>query len=136
MAGEPGYVLDGLAVPASIDELHSLLARAGAENPDVSAADLMMFETAVIEIAANVVEHGRPSGEVSYCFRLHVLDDRLEACLSDSGEEPCDMPVTAELPHEMSERGRGLALAEAALDQLVYQRCEDRNVWRMVRLRN
>lgn len=136
MAGDRGYVLDGLAVPESIDELHGLLAQAGEENPDVAPTDLMMFETAVIEIAANVVEHGRPAGEVTYHFRLHVLDDRLEACLSDSGDEPCDMPVTAALPDEMAERGRGLALAEAALDQLVYQRCEERNTWRMVRLRN
>lgn len=136
MAGDARYVLDALAVPASINELHALLAQAGEENPGVTPADLMMFETAVIEIAANVVKHGRPEGEVTYQFRLMVREDRLEACLSDSGVEPCDLPADAGLPDDMSEQGRGLALAEAALDQLVYQRHEDRNVWRMVRLRN
>jgi hypothetical protein len=47
----------------------------------------MMFETAVIEVAGNVVEHRRPPGHVTWAFRLSVLGDRLEARLSDSGEE-------------------------------------------------
>ena len=81
------YVLEGLAVPESLNLLHDLLERAGREHPDLDARDLMMFETAVIEVAGNVVEHGRPHGRVTWAFRLSVLPDRLEAQLSDSGEE-------------------------------------------------
>ena len=49
------------------------------EHPDLDAGDLMMFETAVIEVAGNVVEHGRRPGSVTWAFRLSVLPDRLEA---------------------------------------------------------
>jgi serine/threonine-protein kinase RsbW len=56
------YLLEGLAVPESLNLLHDLLERVGREHPDLDAGDLMMFETAVIEVAGNVVEHGRPPG--------------------------------------------------------------------------
>lgn len=136
MAGESEYVIEALAVPETIGDLHELLALVGRENADVSATDLMMFETAVIEIAANVVEHGRPEGQVFYTFRLWLLDDRIEAALSDSGDELYDKPLVATLPNEMAERGRGLALAEAVLDELVYERRDERNTWKMIKLRS
>jgi serine/threonine-protein kinase RsbW len=136
MAGEREYVIEALAVPETIADLHELLARVGRENSDVSDMDLMMFETAVIEIAANVVEHGRPEGQVFYTFRLLLLDDRIEAALSDSGEELYGQPLAASLPDEMAERGRGLALADAVLDELVYERCQERNTWKMIKLRS
>jgi len=96
MAGD--YTLTGLAVPEGLDELHDLLERIGAEHSQVPPADLMLFETAVIEIAGNVVEHGFPPGEVHWTFILAVHDDRLEARLSDDGvpfdggEDPCRAP--------------------------------------------
>lgn len=136
MAGEREYVIEALAVPETIGDLHEMLALVGRENSDVVDMDLMMFETAVIEIAANVVEHGRPEGQVFYTFRLVLLDDRIEASLSDSGDELYDKPLIATLPDEMAERGRGLALAEAVLDELVYERLGGRNTWTMVKLRS
>src|SRR3954454_3329822 len=81
------YLLEGLAVPESLNLLHDLLERAGQEHPDLSASDLMLFETAVIEVAGNVVEHGQPYGRVKWSFWLSILPDRMEARLSDSGEE-------------------------------------------------
>lgn len=132
MTGE--YLIDGLAVPESLDLLHDLLERVAAQHPDVSAADLMMFETAVIEIAGNVVEHGRPPGEVTYGFRLEVHPDRLEGVLTDSGQE---LPSTAEatMPGQWDESGRGLALAGSVLDHLSYTREQGENRWHMQRLR-
>jgi serine/threonine-protein kinase RsbW len=132
MTGE--YLIDGLAVPESLDLLHDLLERVAREHPDVSAADLMMFETAVIEIAGNVVEHGRPPGEVTYGFRLEVLPDRLEGVLIDSGEELPPSPE-ATMPSHWDESGRGLALAGSVLDHLSYTRDEGENRWQMRRLR-
>jgi serine/threonine-protein kinase RsbW len=127
------YVLDGLAVPQSLNELHDLLERVGAEHPELTESDLMLFETAVIEVAGNVVEHGRPPGEVRWAFRLQVHPDRLEARLSDGGQEYPGGTWGTEMPDSMHEDGRGLALADAVLHSLTYQRRDDANHWTMVR---
>lgn len=127
------YVLEGMAVPESLDLLHDLLERVGQEHPELSAGDLMMFETAVIEVAGNVVEHGRPPGVVKWTFRLRVLPDRLEGRLSDAGDEYPGGPWGTDMPDPMAEDGRGLALATAVLDSLTYERAHDVNQWTMVR---
>lgn len=135
MAGD--YTLTGLAVPAGLDDLHDLLERIGSDHPQLSPADLMLFETAVIEIAGNVVEHGRPPGEVHWTFSLVVHGDRIEAMLSDDGvpfEGSDDLP-DAEMPDALAEGGRGFALAGAVLDRLDYERADGVNHWRLVRNR-
>jgi serine/threonine-protein kinase RsbW len=130
------YVLEGLAVPESLNLLHHLLERVGREHRELDAGDLMMFETAVIEVAGNVVEHGRPRGNVTWAFRLSVLPDRLEAQLSDSGEEYPGGTWGTTMPADpLQEDGRGLALATAVLDSLEYQRSAAANHWTMRRRR-
>jgi serine/threonine-protein kinase RsbW len=134
MTGE--YLLDGLAVPESLNLLHDLLEQVGRDHPDLRADDLMLFETAVIEVAGNVVEHGRPPGRVSWSFHLAVLPDRLEGRLSDSGEEYPGGTWGTEMPGDpLQEDGRGLALATAVLDRLDYRRGDGANHWTMLRRR-
>lgn len=139
----PGdYAVATLAVPESLDLLHELLERVSREHPDVSPDDLMMFETAIIEIAGNVVEHGSPAGQVVYEFSLEVRPDRLEAELIDNGQvfadlDNADVVDGARLPDDaLDEAGRGLFLAVAVLDVLRYSRTDGRNVWQMVRRRS
>jgi serine/threonine-protein kinase RsbW len=130
------YQLEGLAVPESLNLLHDLLDRVGRDHPDVDSADLMLFETAVIEVAGNVVEHGQPPGRVTWTFRIEIRPDGLEASLSDSGEEYPGGTWGTRMPEDpMQESGRGLALATAVLDSLTYERRDDANHWRMLRRR-
>jgi serine/threonine-protein kinase RsbW len=131
MDGE--YRVDTLAVPETLNLLHDLLDRVRDEHPDVEATDLMLFETAVIEIANNVVEHGRPPGTIRYSFTLEVGSDELLGHLRDGGP-PLEGPERA-MPGTDSENGRGLALARVALDDLEYERVDDHNEWTMVRRR-
>ena len=129
------YEIAGLAVPDDMELLHVLLERVSTEHPHVPASDVMMFETAVMELANNVVEHGRPVGQVAWHFRLDVSTDSLTARLADSGEEYAgwDADATHTMPGEMAESGRGLPLASAVLDELDYRREGSSNVWTMVR---
>ena len=129
------YLVESIAVPESLDVLQDLLAEARREHLDLDASDLMMFETAVVEVAGNVVEHGRPPGEVSWTFRLRVLPDRLEGRLSDDGHEYPGGTWGIDMPDEMSENGRGMPLATAMLDELHYERNGRVNHWLMVRRR-
>jgi serine/threonine-protein kinase RsbW len=131
------YLLEGLAVPESLNLLHDLLEQVGREHADIDGGDLMLFETAVIEVAGNVVEHGQPQGRVAWTFRLAVRPDRLEASLSDSGEEYPGGTWGTVMPEDpMLESGRGLALATAVLDDLSYRRTAGVNHWTMLRHRS
>ena len=131
MAGE--YRVDTLAVPETLNLLHDLLDRVREDHPDVESTDLMLFETAVIEIANNVVEHGQPPGTIRYSFTLDVESDQLLGHLSDGGP-PLEDPH-APMPGTDSENGRGLALARIALDDLAYERVGEHNEWTMIRRR-
>jgi len=126
------YVLEGFAVPDQLDAVHALLAQAAADHPNLEAMDVMLFETAIIEIANNVVEYGRPEGEVRWKFTIRVREDEIEAELDDTGQT-----FTPEqgkgMPGEEAEGGRGLPIAEALLDQIEFKRMGDTNHWRMVR---
>ncbi|QAY64626.1 ATP-binding protein [Xylanimonas allomyrinae] len=126
------YVLEGFAVPAEIDHVHALLERVGAEHPELDSTDLMMFETAVVEIATNVVEHGRPPGEVRWRLTLTVRPDEIEGELLDSGQE-FSPDLDTPMPHTLAEGGRGLPLASALLHRIELARIDDANHWRMVR---
>jgi serine/threonine-protein kinase RsbW len=126
------YRLDGFAVPGELDRVHELLERAGSEHPEVGATDLMLFETAVIEIANNVVEHGRPIGEVRWRFVLTIDGQELGADLYDSAEA-VNVDLDAGMPGADMEGGRGLPLAGALLDHLSVERSDGGNHWRLVR---
>jgi serine/threonine-protein kinase RsbW len=94
---------------------------------------LMLFETALGEIGANVLTHGRPGGTdqpVAYVLRL----DGGIACASfaDYGPEVQDHLARA-MPDALSEAGRGLAIARSLLDELGYRREDGMNTWRLVK---
>ena len=133
MAGE--YALRGLAVPESLNRLQDLLDQVRREHPELDETDVSMFETAIVEIHGNVVEHGHPPGQVIYAFELEVSSDRLVGVLADTGVAAPDLSGMDVLPDEMAESGRGLWLAKATLDDLQYARAGDRNTWKLVRNR-
>jgi len=139
MAGEsgPAYELGGLAVPESLNLLHDLFERVRGDWPGVDETDLLMFETAIVEIHGNVVEHGHPPGKVVYAFALEVQPDRIVGLLADTGSPVPDLSGLDDgPPDELAEGGRGLWLAKATLDELDYVRIGDRNTWRLLRLRS
>jgi serine/threonine-protein kinase RsbW len=127
------YRVDTLALPETLGLVHELLDRVRAEHPDVAPADLTLMETAVIEIATNVVEHGRAPGTIHYSFTLEVRPDRLLGRLRDAGPP---LPESERpMPDTDSEDGRGLAIARVALDDLGYRRVDGHNEWTMLRRR-
>lgn len=130
--GDNDYVLEGFAVPDQIDAVHALLARAAGEHPGLDPTDLMLFETAIIEIANNVVEYGQPRGEVRWRFTIRVREDAIEAELDDTGQT-FTPPQGRAMPGEYAEGGRGLPIAEALLDQIEFTRMADTNHWYLVR---
>ena len=126
------YVLEGFALPDQLDALHTLLAQAATEHPGLDPMDVMLFETAIMEIANNVIKHGQPQGEVRWRFTIRVREHDIEAELDDTGQAFTPVQNKA-MPGEDAESGRGLAIAEALLDQIEFERMGDVNHWRMAR---
>ncbi|WP_109474463.1 ATP-binding protein [Ornithinimicrobium cavernae] len=132
MAGDQ-HLRSGLALPAALDEVHDLLSEVGAAHPDIGATELMRLETALIELVGNIVEHGRPPGEVAYTVRVSVEPEQLIAVLTDTAHDLAPEPGE-EMPETWAESGRGLPLAGAVVDELVHQPTEGAapgNTWRL-----
>jgi len=90
----------------------------------------MLFELAVCEIAANIIEHAR-ADVMQFDISITRDGNRVIAEFIDTGRP---YPKTAKRARdENEERGRGLLLAEKVLDELIYERTGATNNWRLVK---
>lgn len=119
--------------PADVDTVHELLNTVWADCPTVSMTDRMSFETALIELAANVIQHADSKNEVSCTLTVEASTGELVATMSDSGEPVTTQLVGRAMPDELSENGRGIALIQALVDDLSYDRMDGKNRWRLRR---
>jgi serine/threonine-protein kinase RsbW len=143
----PGRLeLSAPADPETMDLVHAVLEQLWAVHDDVSDRDRTRFETAVMEVLGNIIEHayrlddgvlGTTAVDSPRRFDivLAATDDELVATFGDNG-----MPVALDLsnivmPDADAESGRGLALAAAAVDDMSYERVQGRNYWRLLCVR-
>ncbi|MGY1605145.1 ATP-binding protein [Geodermatophilus sp. SYSU D00815] len=136
MPGETRLTLTVPAEAASLDRLHAAVAELWTEEPGVGSADRLAFETALAEVAGNVVQHATAGLGLDLTVDLAVHPDRLEARLSDRGRAASVRLDDVVLPDELAESGRGLALAVAAVDQVDYRHEDGVNHWLLVRRRH
>ena len=117
------------AGPGTLSEVQAALEAFWSLHDEVPVGVRMEIEIAASEIAANIVEHCCPAG---LRMELHILLNEVQVEFTDTGA-----PVAVDLdavcmPDEMAERGRGLAMARAALRLLSYFRDEVGNHWKLV----
>lgn len=119
-----------------MDVLHKSiesLRRSTGRGPDDRS--IMLFELAVAEIGANVLTHGREVGAgrpVDYVLRLDAQTAR--ASFADQGPPmEASLDLDPRMPTTTSESGRGLALANSVLDELLYAREGETNMWRLMK---
>ncbi|MFN3339755.1 MAG: ATP-binding protein, partial [Dietzia sp.] len=91
----------------------------------------LRFEVAVAEIGANIIEHAGDGAPVTLNLVLELAPDRLEARFTDDGSPPRVDLRAVQMPDVFAERGRGLAIALEALDELDHRRRGGDNVWRL-----
>ncbi len=96
--------------------------------------NIMLFESALAEIGANVLTHGRLDGptDAPVEFRLKLEGHMALATFVDRGP-PVHNHLTRAMPEPTSETGRGLAIARQVLDELGYERDGEINTWRLVK---
>jgi serine/threonine-protein kinase RsbW len=122
------------ATPEVVDRAHDELDSLWTRHRDVTEDDRRRFETGVMEVLGNIVEHAYRLTPVAPEQRLltvevEVTDDVLRALLSDNGR-PVEVDLAdVTMPPPETEHGRGLALARASLDTLHHERVNGCNWW-------
>jgi serine/threonine-protein kinase RsbW len=110
-----------------------LLAQLWQEQPDVAETDQIMFSTAVLEVANNIVNHGG-GGTMSLVLRGDTR--QLEARFSDDGAAVEVDLDAALLPDDLATSGRGLAIVRMAVDEFRYSHRDGFSRWHLVRHRS
>jgi serine/threonine-protein kinase RsbW len=123
------------APPDDVDAVHEFLETVWAANPGVSEFDRMAFETALIELASNVIQHAAGEGGVTCVLTVGADENGLTAQLADTADAGGIVLMDRSMPDELSESGRGIALIQALVDDLRYERVDERNVWSISRAR-
>jgi len=124
-------VLETSAGPRTLEELEEFLERTWAAHANVPHPVRLQMGIAAGEIAANIVEHTAKGQVVRIQMTVSVLADAVRIAFVDDGA-PAEVNLDAvSMPDDMAERGRGLPLAQAVLDELSYRRTTC-NEWTLV----
>ncbi|NWL33273.1 ATP-binding protein [Paenarthrobacter nitroguajacolicus] len=120
----------------AIEAIHNELDALWDDASFVPDMDRMTFATAVIEAAANIVQHALPVAEkpVEIDVDISVRPSRLIARVSAfNAREPFANDMQANMPDEDAESGRGLALIEALVTTVTFERQDGTNTWILTR---
>lgn len=119
--------------PRDLTAVHDLLSALWADLPDLEPLDRFAFETALVELAGNVLEHADGGAGLTCEIRVTAEDDALAALLQDTGRA-ADVDLGARaMPDPLAERGRGIPLVQRLVDDLEYERDGAVNRWRIAR---
>lgn len=119
--------------PDDVDAVHNLLNSIWIDRPKIINADRFSFETALVELTSNVIQHGDSGAGISCLITINAHDDRLEATLIDNGQIAQVELAETTMPGELAESGRGIPLIKALVDSFSYHREKDHNKWQIAR---
>ncbi|WP_427116002.1 ATP-binding protein [Pseudarthrobacter scleromae] len=125
----------GPAAEEAIEAVHNHLDSLWLDVPFVGDMDQMTFTTAVIESASNIVQHAEPVGQdpVELGVDIEVQPALLQARVSAYNAAPPFGPMIPGSPDEDAESGRGLALIEALVTTVTFERQDGTNTWVLTR---
>lgn len=131
---DPSVVLETTTGPDTLDAVQRTLDALWADH-DIDEMVRIHVDLAVGEIAANIVEHSGGGDSVRLRMEVTLDADAVRTTFFDDGHpSPVDLDEVS-MPEELSDRGRGLAIAHRVLDELAYRRDSDGNHWTLVRSR-
>jgi serine/threonine-protein kinase RsbW len=126
--------LQAEGVPESLELVHELLEDMWENETGIELMDRIRFETAVIEVASNIIEHSQPASTdpIRFLLELECSPQSLYAEFNDNAK-PAGIDLAAtKLPADTSPSGRGLALAKVALDEFSYAKQDAGNRWTLL----
>ncbi len=120
------------ALPAGLNDIQDLIDDMWSLTRGIAEHDRHRFESAVVEVAANIVEHARPAddrGQVTLDLTVSFGSEELRAVFCDDGQAADVDLDDITMPGTHAEDGRGLALAKTCSDALRYARRGSVNRW-------
>ncbi|MCM6762211.1 ATP-binding protein [Rathayibacter sp. ZW T2_19] len=122
--------------PDGVEAVHDALETLWHDRTDVDEMERMMFETALIELVSNVVQHASSTTTIICQLRLEADESVLRAVLVDTADPPLvDTDTVVEMPDEFAESGRGIPFIQALVDSFDHEREHGRNVWTIAKHR-
>jgi len=119
--------------PDDVDAVHDFLKTVWDTSPTISMRDQFSFETAIIELASNVILHAAGNSPISCNISVETFPDHIEATMTDSGER-LDLALDDfVMPDDLSETGRGIPLIRGLVDEFTFENHGERNLWRISR---
>ncbi|ACL41409.1 putative anti-sigma regulatory factor, serine/threonine protein kinase [Pseudarthrobacter chlorophenolicus A6] len=121
----------GLATEDAINDVHNDMDSLWLDVPFVNDMDQMTFTTAVIESASNIVQHAEPAAAdpVELGVDITVEPLLLQARVSAYNAKPPFGPMEPATPGEDAESGRGLALIQALVTTVTFERQDGTSTW-------
>jgi serine/threonine-protein kinase RsbW len=126
----------GLADPDAVEAVHDELDGLWEDAPFVQDVDQMTFATAVIESVSNIVQHAEPAKAqrpVELGVEISVQPTLLQARVSAFHAKPPFGPMIPGTPDDDAESGRGLALIQALVTTVTFERQDGTNIWVLTR---
>lgn len=117
--------------PDDLNRVHEFLEQVWKDVPCVEMMDRFGFETALVELAANIFRHADVGEGLECSVRVETGDKCIVALLTDSGVSGNVYLGDRPMPDVMDESGRGLLLIKALVDELHYERQGEVNRWRL-----
>ncbi|MET0900715.1 MAG: ATP-binding protein [Mycobacterium sp.] len=125
------HALETVTGPETLAEMQRTLDAAWSAG-EVPEYTRMCLDLAVSEIGSNIIEHSGDGQPVRLRLVVDLLPDTVTVTLTDNGRPTSVDPSQTGMPDEMSERGRGLAIALRVLDELSYSCTDEGNRWTLM----
>ena len=127
------YKRQFMSPPDDVELVHDLLQSVWSDSLNIRSADRFSFETALVELAANIIRHADIGVGISYSITVQIFDDRLEATVIDNGDHTNVEHTETDMPDDLSESGRGIPLINALVDHFSFDRDGNFNSWQIIR---
>jgi len=121
--------------PDDINTVHDYVQRVWDSAPDLDSMDKLKFETAIVELAANVIQHADDGDGVRGTVVVTVDGDRIRGSVTDTACASTVALEPREMPDQSAESGRGIAFIQRLVDVLHYERRDGENLWMIEKIR-
>lgn len=120
---------DTVTGPHTLDDLQGCLDALWAAHPEIRQDVRTHCAVAAFEICCNIAEHSAHGRPVHLSVDVRLTPARIDIDFTDDGDPPDINLDQVTFPDDLADRGRGLAITKALLDDLSYRREAGRNHW-------
>ncbi len=124
--------LDSVDEHIALEQIHDAVDTFLARHPRVPEPVRTHLAIAVAEVGANILEHSGRPGPIDILMTLRLLADQVRIDFTDNGRPGEVNLANVQMPDVLSDRGRGLAIAQAVLRRMYHHADGDGNRWTLL----